>query len=73
MAKIDSVPLFYPTVWLEKEILQWENLKKEQKNELLGCKYLLSCVSKVEVFTQLSPAYHENSGTSMVSYGDYIR
>ena len=43
------------------------------KNEPLGCKYLLLCVSKLEVFTQLPPAYHENSWTSMVSYGDYIQ
>ena len=31
------------------------------KNEPLGCKYLLLCVSKLEVFTQLPPAYNENS------------
>ena len=29
-------------------------------NEPLGCKYLLLCVSKLEVFTQLPPAYNEN-------------
>ena len=58
---------------MEKEILQWENLQEVQKNEPLGCKYLLLCVSKLEVFTQLSPAYYENSWTSMVSYGDYIQ
>ena len=74
MAKIDPVSPFYPTLWLEKEILQWENLQEVQKkNEPLGCKYLLSCVSKLEVFTQLLPAYHENSWTSMVSCGDYIQ
>ena len=37
------------------------NLQEVQKNEPLGCKYLLLCVSKLEVFTQLPPAYHENS------------
>ena len=73
MAKIDPVSTFYPTLWLKKGILQWENLQEVQKNEPLGCKYLLLCVSKLEVFTQLPPAYHENSWTSMVSYGDYIQ
>ena len=57
MAKIDPVSPFYPTLWLKKEILQWENLQEGQKNEPLGCKYLLLCVSKQEVFTQLPPAY----------------
>ena len=46
MAKIDPVSPFYPTLWLEKEILQWENLQEVQKNEPLGCKYLLLYVSK---------------------------
>ena len=73
MAKIDPVSPFYPTLWLEKGILQWENLEEVQKNENLGCKYLLLCVSELEVFTQLLPAYHENSWTSMVSYRDYIQ
>ena len=73
MAKIDPVSPFYPTLWLEKEILQWENLQEVQKNEPLGCKYLLLCFSKLEVFTQLPLAFHENSWTSMVSYGDYIQ
>ena len=36
----------FPTLCLEKEILQWENLQEVQKNEPLGCKYLLLCVSK---------------------------
>ena len=58
MAKIDPVSPFYPTLWLEKEILQREKLQEVQKNEPLGCKYLLLCVSKLEVFTQLPPAYH---------------
>ena len=73
MAKIDPVLPFYPTLWLEKEILQRENLQEVQQNEPLGCEYLLLCFSKLEVFTQLPPAYHENSWTSMVSYGDYIQ
>ena len=34
---------------------------RSTKNEPLGCKYLPLCVSKLEVFTQLPPAYHENS------------
>ena len=34
---------------------------RSTKNEPLGCKYLLLCVSKLEVFTQLPPAYNENS------------
>ena len=51
MAKIDPVSPFYPTLLLEKEILQWENLQEVQKNEPLGFKYLLLCVSKLEVFT----------------------
>ena len=38
-----------------------------------GCKYLLLCVSKLEVFTQLPPDYHENSWTSMVSYKDFLQ
>ena len=29
---------------------------RSTKNEPLGCKYLLLCVSKLEVFTQLPPA-----------------
>ena len=73
MAKIDPVSPFYPTLWLEKGILQWENLQEVQKSEPLGCKYLLLCVSKLEVFTQLPSAYHENSWTSVVSYGDNIQ
>ena len=73
MAKIDPVSPFYPTLWLKKEILQWENLQEVQKNEPLGCKYLLLCVSKLEVFTQLPPAYNENSWTSMVSYRDFLQ
>ena len=64
MAKIDPVSPFYPTLWLKKAALQWDNL--------LGCKYLLLCVLKLEVFTQLLPAYYENCGTSMVSYKDSL-
>ena len=49
MAKIDQVSPFYPTLWLEKAILQWENLQEVQKkNEPLSCKYLLLYVSKLE-------------------------
>ena len=71
MAKIDRVPLYYPTLWLEKYILLWKNL--QEKSEPLGCKYLLLCVSKLEVFTQLPPTYHEHFWTSTVSYRDYIQ
>ena len=71
MAKIDPVSPFYHTLWLEKEIFQWENLQEAAKNEPLGCKYLILCILKV--FAQLPPAYLENSWTSMVSYGDYIQ
>ena len=64
MAKIDPVSPFYPTL-IGKGILQWENLQEVQENlqevQPLGCKYLPLCVSKLEVFAQLPPAYHENS------------
>ena len=41
--------------------------------DTLVFKYLLNlCVSKLEVFTQLPPAYHENSGNSMVSCRDSL-
>ena len=73
MAKIDPVSPFYPTLWLKKPTLQWGNLQKSTKKEPLGCKYLLLCVSKLEVFTQLQPAYHENSWTLMVSYRDFLQ
>ena len=46
---------------------------RSTKNEPLGCKYLLLCVSKLEVFTQLPPAYNENSCTSMMSYRDFLK
>ena len=48
MAEIDPVSPFYPTLSLEKEILQWENLQEVQKNEPLGCKYLPLGVSKLK-------------------------
>ena len=73
MGKIDPISPFYPTLWLKKAILQQENLQEVQKNEPLRGEYLLLCVSKLEVFTQLLPAYHENSSTLMVSYRDYIQ
>ena len=62
----------YPTLWLEKATLQWENPQEVRKTSL-DCKYLLLCVSKLEVFTQLLPAYHENPWTSMVSYKDFLQ
>ena len=73
MTKIDPVSTFYPTFWLKKGILQWENLRQVQKSEPLGCPYLLLRVSKLEVFIQLPLAYHENSWTSMVTSRDYIQ
>ena len=32
MAKIDPVSPFYPTLWMEEGILQWENLQEVKKN-----------------------------------------
>ena len=46
MAKIDPLSPFYLTLWLKKGILQQENLQEVRKNEPLGGKYLLLCVSK---------------------------
>ena len=46
---------------------------RSTKNEPWVFKYLLNlCVSKLEVFTRLPPAYHENSGNSMVSCRDFL-
>ena len=44
MAKIDPVSPFYPTLWLEKEILQGENLQEVQKYESLGCNWISTFV-----------------------------
>ena len=52
MAKIDPVSPFYPTL-IEKSNFAMGKPTKSTKNEPLGCKYLLLCVSKLEVFTQL--------------------
>ena len=52
MAKIDPVSPFYTTLWLNKGILQQENLQEVQKNVPLGGKCLLLWASKLEVFTQ---------------------
>ena len=34
MAKIDPVSTFYPTLWLKKATLQWENLQEVWKSSL---------------------------------------
>ena len=34
IAKIDSVSPFYPTLWLKKASLQWENLQEVRKTSL---------------------------------------
>ena len=47
--------------FIEKSNFPMEKPTRSTKNERLGCKYLLLCVSKLEAFTQLPPAYHENS------------
>ena len=52
--------------------------KKELRNGKTYEKYekrvfrLLLWVSKLEVSTQIPPAYHENSWTSMVFYKDFL-
>ena len=47
---------------IEKSNFAMENLQEVRKSSLWAVlKYLLLCVSKLEVFTQLPPAYHENS------------
>ena len=58
VAKIDPVSPFYPTLWLKKSNFA---LGKPTRSRKKGCKYLLLCVSKLEVFTKLPPAYNENS------------
>ena len=73
MVKIDPVSPFYLTLFFEKRNFAMRKPTRSTKNEPLGCKYLLLCVSKLEVFTQLTPAYHENSWTSMVSYRDFLQ
>ena len=34
VAKIDPVSPFYPTVWMKKATLQWENLQEVRKTSL---------------------------------------
>ena len=46
---------------LEKSNFAMGKPTRSMKNEPLGCKYLLLCLLKLEVFTQLPPAYNENS------------
>ena len=59
--KLTQFHLFTPLFHWKKEFCNGKNLEEVQENENLGCKYLLLCVSELEVFTQLLPAYHENS------------
>ena len=61
VAKIDPVSPFLSHSLDEKSNFVMGKLTRSTKNEPLGCKYLLLCVSKLEVFTQLLPAYNENS------------
>ena len=70
--KLTQFHLFTPLFDWKKQLCNGKTTKNT-KNEPLGCKYLLLCVSKLEVFTQLPPTYHEDSWTSMVSYRDYIQ
>ena len=65
--KIDQVSPFYSTLWLKMG-----KPTRTTKNKPLGCRFLHLCVSKLEVFTQLPSAYHENSLSSMVSYRDFF-
>ena len=53
--------IFLPHFLIEKSNFEIGKPTRSTKNEPLGCKYLLLCVSKFEVFTQLPPAYNENS------------
>ena len=69
MAKIDPVSPFTHSL-IDKSNFAKRKSTRSSKNEHLGCKCLLLCFSKLEVFTQLPPAYHENSWSSMVSYKD---
>ena len=52
MAKIDPVSPFYPTLWLKKQPMGKRT--RSTKNEPLGLKYLLLCVSELEVFTHFT-------------------
>ena len=69
-AKIDPVWPFYLALLSN---FAMGKPTRSTKNEPLVFKYLLNlCVSKLEVFKQLPPAYHENSGNSMVSCRDFL-
>ena len=70
--KLTPSQLFTPLFDWKKEFCNGKPTRRK-KGEPLGCPYLLLWVSKLEVFIQLPPAYHENSWTSMVSYRDYIQ
>ena len=70
IVKLIQFQLFTPLFDWKKEFCNGKAHKKYKKRAF---KYLLLCVSKLEVFTQLPRAYHENSWTSMVSYRDYIQ
>ena len=70
--KLTQFHLFTPLFDWKKEFCNGKTYKKYKK-EHLGCKYLLLCVSKLEVTSNLPLAYQENSWTRMVSYRDYIQ
>ena len=53
---------------IEKRNFAMGKPTRSTKNEPLGCKYLLLCVSKLEVFTQLPPA---PGGGGTAIYGLY--
>ena len=58
--KLTQFHLFTPLFGCKKQLSNGKPTRST-KNEPLGCKYLLLGVSKLEVFTQLPPAYNENS------------
>ena len=71
LLKLTQFHLFTP-LFDRKSIFVMGKRTRRTKNEPLGCKYLLLCISKLEVFTQLPPAYLENSPTSMMSSKDFL-
>ena len=70
--KLTQFVLFTQLFEWKKQLCNGKTYKKYE-NEPLSSKYLLLCVSKLEVFTQLPPAYHENFWTSKLSYRDFLQ
>ena len=75
MAKTDPVSPFYPSLW--KVTLQWENLQEVRKTSLQAVNIYFCAFRNWKCLqlcfnTQLPPAYHENSWTSIVSYKDFL-